>query len=578
MRRFLRLVLLPSAALALCAQHNAPTADRSPAQLRDEAFVAAQYASLSSAAAAVDRVAARFASGSGAIGLLEQERERLLKELALADRQLALVTSGPESPERAQLVTEAARRRAQARDAVAAVEERISRSHPQYFELTRPKPLTLADVQKLLNPDEAMLVALVLSDATYVWAISRDAATWARSEALSADRLRARVEQLRSSMGVAGSRGSTPQQTRGPVVIGDPGPAPGGSFDVAAAHQLYRDLVLPVETVLAGKQLVMTNVSGPLTSLPLSLLVTEPPQAGSGPTGVQWLGDRYALAELPSVSSLRALRCLLIARVQDAHSGCATVAVSANHAAGGTGRIVLAGFGAPLLGGRLPDGSAPPTAPEDVAADGRAIPAKIRAMANLPQAQAELEGLARQFGTRAEVVIGKDATEAAVKASASLGTARFVVFSTHGLLATEIGDNAEPGLVFTPPPGASAAAANDGLLTASEAAQLRLSADLVVLSACNTAAPSGKPGAEGLSGLARSFLFAGARSLLVSHWAVSDAATSRLMQLTFQNLQESDFRGRAIALQKAMRTLRSEDNGKFADPRFWSPFILVGSS
>ena len=391
----MRLVFLPLAAVALSAQANNPVADRSPDQLRDEAFVAAQYASLSSAAAAVDRVAARFAAGSGAIGQLEQDRERLLKDLAAADRHLAAVTATPDGPGRAEQLAEAGRRRVTARDAVAAIELQISTAHPQYFELTRPKPLALGDAQKLLNADEAMLVALALPDATYIWAISRDKAMWTRSEALGTERLRLRIEQLRSSMGVAGARGSAPQTTRAPVVIGETAAAPAGVFDVGAAHQLYRDLVKPVEAVLEGKTVVMTNVSGPLTSLPLSLLLTQAPQPGSSLAGASWLGDKYALAELPSVSSLRALRCLLIARRQDAHPGCATVAVSANHGKNARGSIVLAGFGAPVLGGRLPDGSVPPPTPDDVSAGGKAIPGKLRALANLPQAQAELEG-ARQ--------------------------------------------------------------------------------------------------------------------------------------------------------------------------------------
>jgi CHAT domain-containing protein len=205
-----------------------------------------------------------------------------------------------------------------------------------------------------------------------------------------------------------------------------------------------------------------------------------------------------------------------------------------------------------------------------------AIPSKLRSLSELPQAKAELDALALRFGNRSAVATGAEATERAVKASAALPTAQFVVFSTHGLLATEIGDNAEPGLVFTPPADAAAASDNDGLLTASEAAGLRLAADLVVLSACNTAAPSGKPGAEGLSGLARAFLFAGARSMLVSHWAVSDEATSRLMQETFALIEGGNVETRAAALQSAMRTLRKADNGRFSDPRYWAPFMLVG--
>src|SRR6185436_963383 len=87
---------------------------------------------------------------------------------------------------------------------------------------------------------------------------------------------------------------------------------------------------------------------------------------------------------------------------------------------------------------------------------------------------------------------------------------------------------------------------DDGLLTASEISRLKLDADWVVLSACNTAAPDGTPGAEGLSGLARAFFYAGARSLLVSHWAVASDATVALTTRMFEELARGASKGDAL--------------------------------
>src|ERR1019366_3026251 len=112
---------------------------------------------------------------------------------------------------------------------------------------------------------------------------------------------------------------------------------------------------------------------------------------------------------------------------------------------------------------------------------------------------------------------------------------------------------------------------DDGLLSASEVAQLKLNADWVVLSACNTAAED-KPGAEALSGLARAFFYAGARSLIVSNWAVDDASTARLMLNTFQASTGNAKLSHAEALRQAM--LEMIDNAKTdaeADPRLWAP-------
>jgi CHAT domain-containing protein len=117
---------------------------------------------------------------------------------------------------------------------------------------------------------------------------------------------------------------------------------------------------------------------------------------------------------------------------------------------------------------------------------------------------------------------------------------------------------------------------DDGLLTASEVAQLRLDADWVVLSACNTASGD-KPGAEALSGLARAFFYAGARALLISHWKVASTAATRLTTSAFDFLRANPSAGPAKALRRSMLAYMSDtsdpDN---AYPAFWAPFELVG--
>ncbi|OQA30299.1 MAG: CHAT domain protein [Betaproteobacteria bacterium ADurb.Bin341] len=132
---------------------------------------------------------------------------------------------------------------------------------------------------------------------------------------------------------------------------------------------------------------------------------------------------------------------------------------------------------------------------------------------------------------------------------------------------------AEPALVLTPP--ATASELDDGLLTAGEIADLRLNADWVILSACNTAAPDGTPGAEGLSGLARAFFYAGARSLLVSHWAVGSESTVALTTKMF----EETARGvsKAEALRRSMLALmKTRGSPEYAHPALWAPFVVVG--
>ena len=117
---------------------------------------------------------------------------------------------------------------------------------------------------------------------------------------------------------------------------------------------------------------------------------------------------------------------------------------------------------------------------------------------------------------------------------------------------------------------------DDGLLKASEVAQLKMNADIIMLSACNTASGD-KLGAEGLSGLARAFIYAGARSLLVSHWSVESTSAAELTTGMFDAMDRDSDIGRSEALQMSMVDLMTDkDRAYYSHPAFWAPFSLVG--
>ena len=175
---------------------------------------------------------------------------------------------------------------------------------------------------------------------------------------------------------------------------------------------------------------------------------------------------------------------------------------------------------------------------------------------------------------QADLYIGAEATEQSVK-SADLSQAAIISFATHGLVTGDISGLAEPALALTPPEVASEL--DDGLLTASEASTLDLNADWVILSACNTAAGDGTPGAEGLSGLARAFLFAGARPILVSHWPVRDAVAATLTADTLKQLNDTPGLGRSQALRLGIRDMIADTSDPtLAHPSAWAPFVIVG--
>jgi CHAT domain-containing protein len=191
-----------------------------------------------------------------------------------------------------------------------------------------------------------------------------------------------------------------------------------------------------------------------------------------------------------------------------------------------------------------------------------------------------------------EIKLGLDATETVVKQS-KLDQYKIVYFATHGLISGELEKfsrvKAEPALVLTIPDNPTEL--DDGLLQASEIAELKLNADWAVLSACNTASADAV-GAEALSGLARAFLYAGAKSLIVSHWEVDDQVTANLMTRIFLLMRNNPKLSHGEALQQAMLAIienagsgSSEARGLVQPepqedtafhPRLWAPFVVVG--
>ena len=544
--------------------------DNNPSTLRAEAFVAAQWAITSDASDALARMSARFAQGDDALGHLVQQREMLSAERDDLEQTLERLHAAT-SPSAA-LVEAGATYRATV-DRIGAIDSEIETRFPAYSELTRPQALSIMQTQGLLRDDEALLLILVNPEATYIWGVSRDRVEWARADGLGDTAMTAAVTRLREAL--AGTAASTRAEID-PTLFAA---RPVTPFDRALSYRLYAELIAPVEAVFEGKTTLMTVVTGALTSLPLSVLSTQPPlhqnpADGDPLANAPWLIDRYALASLPSVSSLKALRCHLI-EVERQAAGCPARTTVTSVRAHSKGASQLVAFGAPVLEGLPSADTRGGPGIEVVSGPGTlADITKLRALPALPGSRLELENLKARYPS-ALIRMGADATEKAVRSTdaEALSQARFIVFSTHGLMA---GSSAtEPGLVLTPPDQATAA--DDGYLTASEAAQLKLNADFVVLSACNTAASDGQPGAEGLSGLARAFFYAGARSVLVSHWEVSDAATTTLITATFSEMDwntENDPGARARALQAGVRAVRAER--RWQHPAYWAAFTLVG--
>lgn len=192
----------------------------------------------------------------------------------------------------------------------------------------------------------------------------------------------------------------------------------------------------------------------------------------------------------------------------------------------------------------------------------------LRALPRLPESRAEVETIAKALGGWSTLLLGDDATEARLK-STDLSGYRYLSFATHGVAPGDIGGLNEPGLALTPPN--TATDSDDGLLTAFEVADFKLNADLVILSACNTASTDGRTGSEAFSGLVRAFFFAGARNIVASNWPVNSQAATDLSVGMIQNMNKD--LPASEALRQAMLGVLARD----PDPRIWAPFVVVGS-
>ncbi len=174
-----------------------------------------------------------------------------------------------------------------------------------------------------------------------------------------------------------------------------------------------------------------------------------------------------------------------------------------------------------------------------------------------------------------DVHLGRRASEQSVKYT-DLTNYRVVMFATHGLVPGELPELNQPALALSNP--AITGEKEDGLLTLAEILGLKLRADWVVLSACNTASADGQA-SEAVSGLGRAFFFAGAKALLVSHWPV-ETVSAKLLTTELFKRQSSDAKiSRAQAVREASLAVMQQSAGKsysYAHPMFWAPFVVFG--
>jgi CHAT domain-containing protein len=508
----------------------------SPGEALETSYIVLQRSSSSAAGEAISQLATRFAAGTTELAQLVRRDQDLAGEADRLDKSIIAAVSKPPAERNATGEEQTRKRISDIQSKQRQLQEVFNQRFPDYAALSKPTPLSIEETQVLLANDEA-LIAIDLDTQSYVWVVTRNRAEW-RELSTNADDVAKEVTILRAGL--------------------DPGAVK--PFDRDVAYQLYQQILGPIAEVIAEKTRLSFVLSGALTSLPPQVLITSDPE-GKELASVDWLVRKYAITILPSVASLKILRGKDVV----------------------TAAKPLIGFGNPVFD------RTKQTVAKQVAGVNRSLTsfyrgvtadttALAKALPALPETADELRAVAKQLGAEpGDIKLGEAASVTAVK-NQPLATYRVVYFATHALVAGEVEKfakvKAEPALVLSIPDKPSEE--DDGLLRASEVAMLKLNADFVVLSACNTAAGD-KPGAEALSGLARAFFYAGAKSLVASHWEVDSDATVELMDGLFEALKANPHLSHAEALQASMlQMIANSSKSEWAQPKFWAPFIVVG--
>jgi CHAT domain-containing protein/Tfp pilus assembly protein PilF len=395
----------------------------------------------------------------------------------------------------------------------------LRRRNPRYAALKYPEPITLSETQRMLDDTTVLLSYSLAEPESFLFAVSRNDFQVKRLPAEKT--IDANVQKLLAA------------------ITDKNNPAPAEYRRQAAS--LSQQLLQPVSRMLAGKSKLIVVADGALHRLPFEVLFQP---------GVPQRGD---LRQWP----------FLVRQFAISYSPSASVLAELQKEPRETAPKGFIAFGDPRY----------EPAEGAIAATLRATSASGRLnFQPLPYSHTEIEGIAKLFAKDdRELFFREAATEANVKVPQRLSSYRMIHFSTHGYV-----NEARPrfsGLVLSLSPNSSAEKTNppteDGLLAAYEIFNLKLNADLVVLSACETGLGKEVKG-EGLMSLTRAFMYAGSPSVVVSLWNVNDESAADLMIRFYRHLQAGKTKSEALR-QAQLETIR--DNGF---PFFWAPFVLIG--
>ncbi len=524
-----------------------------------EAFRVADAVRGQSTQRALAASAARAAAGTPALAEIVRREQDTKQQIATLYGLLTRMLSAPPDQQLPQVTAQMRARIQELEKERRTLFSDLEKRFPAYVDLINPKPATTDETRTALRAGEALLSVLVTDDRTYVWAVPKDGPVAYHAANLGVKEINRIVAHLRAALDA-----------------GDVSLARLPAFDVAAAYRLYEQLLAPVEASWKDARTLIVVANGALGQLPFSLLPTASPKIDPDQRerfghykSVPWLVRQAAVTQLPAANTLVTLRAL---------------------PPGNRERAPFIGFGDPQFGRqpvtvagrdvimRMRNLAIPRVTEEQAAVDW----ISYSQLAPLPDTREEILAIAAALKANpvTDVFLGRQASKQNVE-KLDLSKRRIIAFATHGLIPGDFPNLDQPALALS----ATGDDPETGLLKLEDILKLKLDADWVVLSACNTAAGDGA-GAEAISGLARGFFYAGSKALLVTHWPVETRSARALVSEVFVRYASQPGVTRAEALRQASLALLDGPGyvdpatGKplysYAHPVFWAPYALVG--
>ncbi|HWP42522.1 MAG TPA: CHAT domain-containing protein [Blastocatellia bacterium] len=436
------------------------------------------------------------------------------------------------------------------------VEAQIRATSPRYAALTQPQPLSAAEIQKLLDEDSALLEFSLGEEGSWLWVVTPKAiASYQlppRAEIEAAGR---KVYDLLTAR--QPKAGLTESQQLARIREAD---AKFQDVSRELSRTLLGQIADPIRRELKGKRLLIV-APGALEYLPFQAL----PVPSNDKTYRPLIAD-HEIVNLPSASVLSVIRRETAGRAAASKS----VAVFADPVFDTSDpRLIAAKRKARNQEMAISVRSAGDAPASDESALSRAVRSMSRAsLSRLPFSREEAEAIASFVPARAllKAIDFKASRENVL--SGQLSNYNILHFATHGLLNSEHPELSGLVLSLVDETGR----AQDGFLRMHEIYNLRLPAEVVVLSACQTGLGKQIKG-EGLLGLTRGFMYAGARRVVASLWQVDDLATAELMKRFYRGMLKEGLRP-AAALRGAQLELMREK--RWASPFFWAAFVMQG--